>query len=80
MKTLVSCGTLPLRPEIQTSCLPSGLNMGNASNPSSKVICWRPLPSRPKRLRSKSSAQLKNGSFRECLTMLTTMKTLTPRS
>ena len=34
MNTLVSCATLPLRPEIQTNFLPSGLNMGKPSKPS----------------------------------------------
>jgi PD-(D/E)XK nuclease superfamily len=34
INTFVSCGTLALRPEIQTSLLPSGLNIGKPSKPS----------------------------------------------
>ena len=46
MKMLVSCGTLPLRPETHTSFFPSGLNIGKPSKPSVKVIRSRFLPSR----------------------------------
>src|SRR5881396_534501 len=46
MKTLVSPSLAPWRFDAQINFFPSFVNIGNPSNPSSKVICCSPVPSR----------------------------------
>ena len=53
MNTLVSVSVLPLRLEAQIKCLPSLVNIGKPSKPSSNVICCSPVPSRLTRNKSK---------------------------
>ena len=45
MKMFVSCGAVPWRFDAQTRCVPSGENIGNASNPGAVVTCSSPVPS-----------------------------------
>src|SRR2546422_8958853 len=54
-KMFVSCGTLPVRLEAQTSRRPSGENIGKALNVLSVVIRSRPVPSTLTAYRSKCS-------------------------
>src|SRR2546425_11661314 len=66
MKMLVSCGSLPCRLDAHTSCLPSGENIGKASNSGDVVICCSPAPSTPTMRSEEHTSELQSLAYLVC--------------